>query len=193
MLVALSCSSSLSPLVPACHSFCRRSRSSIQEFPSCSTVAPPTVAARSPLCHSFSTALWNFLFTWSWAECFTEPPLFATLHVYKASCASVREEMLMWLEKSSMVILTLGKEASMGASLSNQVNWRGRSPLVATQEAWTRSPSLPIGIDIWWNVGWRQVHKFLWEKCKNIFEDVRIRCIIKQDHKPQVCRKLEGP
>ena len=53
MLVALLCSGSLSPLVPASHLFCRRSRSWIQEFPSCSTVAPPTVAARSPFCQSF--------------------------------------------------------------------------------------------------------------------------------------------
>ena len=61
-----------------------------------------------------------------------------------ASWASVRADMLMWLEKSSMVILMLGTEASTGALLSSQLNWRGRSPRVATQEAWTRSPSLTI-------------------------------------------------
>ena len=74
-------------------------------------------------------------FTCSRAECFTEPPSFATEQVYVASWASVRDDMLMWLEKSSMVILMLGREASRGASSNSQLNWRGRSPRVATHDA----------------------------------------------------------
>ena len=52
-----------------------------------------------------------------------------------ASWASVRDDMLMWLEKSSIMILMLGREASMGELFNNQLNWRGKSPRVATHEA----------------------------------------------------------
>ena len=50
-------------------------------------------------------------------------------------CASVRDDMLMWLEKSSMVILMLGREALRGELFNSQLNWRGKSPRMATHEA----------------------------------------------------------